>query len=116
MMDDQKYWNPVLETMRFEKLFELQLFKFKRILEWALSSSDEGQAGDCAAGADVAAVTATFQLLEIVRGQGQPNIQAPGLHTLETRRGIKNFIELEPVQGVRRQDLAPDLRRDPALA
>lgn len=35
MMDDQKYWNPVLETMPLEKLFELQLFKFKRILAWA---------------------------------------------------------------------------------
>ena len=33
------YWNPVLETMPVEKLRELQLVKFKRILKWAYDRS-----------------------------------------------------------------------------
>jgi phenylacetate-CoA ligase len=33
------YWNPILETMSVEKLKELQLVKFKRILKWAYDRS-----------------------------------------------------------------------------
>ncbi len=29
------YWNPLVETLPLEKLRELQVKKFKRILEWA---------------------------------------------------------------------------------
>ncbi|MCL0066011.1 phenylacetate--CoA ligase family protein, partial [Dehalococcoidia bacterium] len=35
----EKYWNPVLETLPQEKLRELQLKKFKRILDWAYKNS-----------------------------------------------------------------------------
>ncbi len=34
-----KYWNPVLETMPVEKLRELQLDRFRSILEWAYHNS-----------------------------------------------------------------------------
>ena len=34
-----RYWNPILETMPLEKLRELQLRKFKRILQWAYNHS-----------------------------------------------------------------------------
>jgi phenylacetate-CoA ligase len=34
-----QYWNPVLETLPREKLSELQLVKFKRILHWAYDQS-----------------------------------------------------------------------------
>jgi len=33
------YWNPLIETLPMEKLRELQLKKFKRILEWAYERS-----------------------------------------------------------------------------
>ena len=33
------YWNPILETMPVEKLRELQLVKFKRILKWSYDRS-----------------------------------------------------------------------------
>jgi phenylacetate-CoA ligase len=33
------YWNPVVETMELEKLLELQLKKFQRILRWAYKRS-----------------------------------------------------------------------------
>ena len=39
MIDDQKYWNPVLETLPGEKIKELQLRKFKRIFSWAYEKS-----------------------------------------------------------------------------
>ncbi len=35
----ERMWNPVLETMPHEKIRELQLRKFKRILKWAYSHS-----------------------------------------------------------------------------
>jgi len=34
-----QYWNPLLETLPREKLSELQLVKFKRILHWAYDNS-----------------------------------------------------------------------------
>lgn len=34
-----KYWNPILETMPQEKLRELQLRKFRKILQWAYEHS-----------------------------------------------------------------------------
>ena len=39
MNKDQKYWNPVLETLPQEKLKKLQLKKFKRIFKWAYDNS-----------------------------------------------------------------------------
>ena len=36
---DQRYWNPVLETLPREKLKRLQLMKFKRIFKWAYDRS-----------------------------------------------------------------------------
>jgi phenylacetate-CoA ligase len=39
MIDKQKYWNPLLETMPQEKIRELQLKKFKRIFQWAYERS-----------------------------------------------------------------------------
>ena len=33
------YWNPVVETLPFERLQELQLKKFKKILKWAYERS-----------------------------------------------------------------------------
>ncbi|OGR15106.1 MAG: phenylacetate--CoA ligase [Desulfobacula sp. GWF2_41_7] len=38
-MNDQEYWNPVLETLPREKLKILQFKKFKRILTWAYTRS-----------------------------------------------------------------------------
>ncbi len=38
-MKDQKYWNPILETMPRERLQQLQLRKFQRILKWAYENS-----------------------------------------------------------------------------
>lgn len=35
MSKEQKYWNPVLETLPQEKLQDLQLKKFKRLFQWA---------------------------------------------------------------------------------
>jgi len=39
MIDDQKYWNPFLETLNEEKIRELQFKKFKRIFQWAYDHS-----------------------------------------------------------------------------
>ena len=39
MHSPDTYWNPVLETMPVEKLRELQLIKFKKILKWAYDNS-----------------------------------------------------------------------------
>ena len=39
MNKDQKYWNPVLETLPQKKLKKLQLKKFKRIFQWAYDNS-----------------------------------------------------------------------------
>ncbi|MEG3069690.1 MAG: hypothetical protein RQM92_01520 [Candidatus Syntrophopropionicum ammoniitolerans] len=39
MLSPDIYWNPVLETMPVEKLKELQLIKFKKILKWAYDNS-----------------------------------------------------------------------------
>ena len=39
MNQDQRYWNPVLETLPQEKLKKLQLKKFKRIFQWAYDNS-----------------------------------------------------------------------------
>lgn len=39
MYTDQKYWNPVLETLSREKIRELQFKKFKRIFHWAYERS-----------------------------------------------------------------------------
>ena len=39
MAEDQKYWNPVLETLPQEKIRELQLKKFRNIFDWAYSHS-----------------------------------------------------------------------------
>ncbi len=36
---EQKYWNPVIETLPRERLEGLQLKKFQRILEWAYNNS-----------------------------------------------------------------------------
>ncbi|MDD5204908.1 MAG: AMP-binding protein [Desulfobacterales bacterium] len=38
-MDDRGCWNPILETLPREKLLDLQLRKFKRILHWAYEHS-----------------------------------------------------------------------------
>ena len=34
-----RYWNPILETMPREQLRELQLRKFKRIVQWSYDHS-----------------------------------------------------------------------------
>ena len=39
MISDQKYWNPVLETLPHEKIRHLQLEKFKRIFQWGYENS-----------------------------------------------------------------------------
>jgi phenylacetate-CoA ligase len=39
MKNNSIYWNPVLETLPCEKLRQLQLKKFKRIVEWAYNNS-----------------------------------------------------------------------------
>jgi len=39
MISEQKYWNPVLETLAHEKIRKLQLEKFKRIFSWAYERS-----------------------------------------------------------------------------
>ena len=39
MIEEQKYWNPVLETLPQEKIRDLQLKKFKRIFNWAYEKS-----------------------------------------------------------------------------
>ena len=39
MLDKQKYWNPVLETLPLEKIRQLQLKKFKQIFRWTYAHS-----------------------------------------------------------------------------
>lgn len=39
MIKEQKYWNPVLETLPQEKIHDLQLKKFRKIFEWAYGHS-----------------------------------------------------------------------------
>ena len=39
MNDEQKYWNPLLETLPLEKIRDLQLKKFRRIFEWTYEHS-----------------------------------------------------------------------------
>lgn len=39
MIEEQKYWNPVLETLPQEKIRDLQFKKFKRIFNWAYEKS-----------------------------------------------------------------------------
>ncbi|MEJ2726052.1 MAG: AMP-binding protein [Deltaproteobacteria bacterium] len=39
MISQQRYWNPVLETLPQEKLRDLQVKKFKKIFEWAYTHS-----------------------------------------------------------------------------
>jgi phenylacetate-CoA ligase len=39
MLKEQKYWNPVLETLPQEKLQNLQLKKFKRLFQWGYERS-----------------------------------------------------------------------------
>jgi len=39
MISEQKYWNPILETLPREKIRKLQLEKFKRIFSWAYEHS-----------------------------------------------------------------------------
>jgi phenylacetate-CoA ligase len=39
MIEEQKYWNPVLETLPHEKIRSLQLEKFKRIFRWGFDQS-----------------------------------------------------------------------------
>ena len=39
MITEQKYWNPVLETIPHEKIRKLQLEKFKRIFRWTYDRS-----------------------------------------------------------------------------
>jgi phenylacetate-CoA ligase len=38
-MTDQRYWNPVLETLPSEKIRDLQFKKFRRIFDWAYNHS-----------------------------------------------------------------------------
>jgi phenylacetate-CoA ligase len=39
MIEEQRYWNPVLETLPYDKIRILQLKKFKRIFKWAFDHS-----------------------------------------------------------------------------
>jgi phenylacetate-CoA ligase len=39
MLAEQKYWNPVLETLPREQIRKLQLAKFKRVFRWAYDHS-----------------------------------------------------------------------------
>jgi phenylacetate-CoA ligase len=39
MIEEQRYWNPVMETLPHEKIRTLQLKKFKRLFEWAYDHS-----------------------------------------------------------------------------
>jgi phenylacetate-CoA ligase len=39
MNTEQRFWNPVLETMPLEKIRELQLKKFRKIFDWAYNHS-----------------------------------------------------------------------------
>jgi phenylacetate-CoA ligase len=39
MIEEQRYWNPVMETLPHDKIQKLQLKKFKRLFEWAYDHS-----------------------------------------------------------------------------
>ncbi len=39
MIENERYWNPLLETMHPEKIRDLQFKKFKRIFKWAYDNS-----------------------------------------------------------------------------
>ena len=39
MISEQKFWNPVIETLDHEKIRQLQLKKFKKIFSWAYERS-----------------------------------------------------------------------------
>lgn len=39
MIEEQRYWNPVLETLPYDKIRNLQFKKFKRIFKWAYKQS-----------------------------------------------------------------------------
>jgi len=39
MLDEQKYWNPLIETLPLEKIQSLQLKKFKKIFDWTYTRS-----------------------------------------------------------------------------
>ncbi|MBC8247861.1 MAG: phenylacetate--CoA ligase family protein, partial [Deltaproteobacteria bacterium] len=39
MVEEHKYWNPLIETLPLEKIQSLQLKKFKKIFEWAYTHS-----------------------------------------------------------------------------
>ena len=39
MIEKQRYWNPVMETLPHDKIKKLQLKKFKRLFEWAYDHS-----------------------------------------------------------------------------
>ena len=39
MIEEQEYWNPVLETLSHERIRALQLKKFKRLFRWAYDNS-----------------------------------------------------------------------------
>ena len=39
MIEEQKYWNPVMETLPYNKIQKLQLKKFKRLFEWTYHHS-----------------------------------------------------------------------------
>ena len=38
-MEEQIYWNPIIETLPLEKLLELQFMKFKKIFKFAYENS-----------------------------------------------------------------------------
>jgi len=39
MMDEKKYWNPIIETLPREKLQEIELKRFRELLRWAKDQS-----------------------------------------------------------------------------
>ena len=39
MIEEQRYWNPVMETLPHDKIKKLQFKKFKRLFEWAYDHS-----------------------------------------------------------------------------
>jgi phenylacetate-CoA ligase len=39
MIEEQRYWNPIMETLPHDKIKKLQLNKFKRLFEWVYNHS-----------------------------------------------------------------------------
>jgi len=39
LKEADRYWNPILETLPLERLKELQVKKFRKIVEWAYERS-----------------------------------------------------------------------------